>query len=132
MVKRSSPVLKFRKVKPFVKGLAAGLITALLLTALSAALFTAAKAPDGADELLGFFTLAAACFVSGLFTGGGKGKNGFFWGAVGGAIIFMLCCTASLIIGSADGTMVVPKLLVCLISGCIGGIVGVNVTGERY
>lgn len=129
MIKTNSPVLIFRRIKPYIKGLAAGLITAAVMTAVSALIFTAAKAPDGADVILSYITLGCSCLVCGLFTGGGKGKNGFIWGTAGGGMIFALCCIVSAITGSIDGSLFAAKLCTALITGCAGGIVGVNIAG---
>ncbi|MGN0610598.1 MAG: TIGR04086 family membrane protein, partial [Ruminiclostridium sp.] len=73
----------------------------------------------------------AASGVCGMFYGGGKGKNGFAWGTLGGAVIFTMCFAVSVISGNFSGIAFISKLVTCLVSGCIGGIVGVNLIGER-
>lgn len=131
MANRKSKEMFLKKCRPFIKGTAAGIITAAVLAALSALIFVAADAPEGSETVLGYITAASASCVCGMFYGGGKGKNGFAWGTLGGAVIFALCFAASVITGNLGGSAFVSKLITCLLSGCIGGIAGVNLTGER-
>ncbi len=119
-----------RKLRPFIKGITAGIITAAVLAIVSAVIFVIAGAPDGTDEILGYITVGGACFVCGVFIGAGRGKNGFLWGTVGGGILFVLCCAGAVITGNLSGAAFVGKLIVCLFGGCIGGIIGVNKFSE--
>ncbi|MGN0611096.1 MAG: TIGR04086 family membrane protein, partial [Ruminiclostridium sp.] len=95
MVKRKSKAIFLKKCRPFIKGTAAGIITVVVFVALSALVFTAADAPEGAQTILGYITLVAASGVCGMFYGGGKGKKGCAWGTLGGAVIFTLCFAVS-------------------------------------
>ncbi len=131
MVKRKSKAIFLKKCRPFIKGTTAGIITAVVFVVLSAIIFTAADAPEGAQSVLGYITLVAASGVCGMFYGGGKGKNGFAWGTLGGVVIFALCLAVSVISGNFSGSDFISKLVTCLVSGCIGGIAGVNLIGER-
>lgn len=131
MVKRKSKAIFLKKCRPFIKGTAAGIITAVVFVALSALIFTAADAPDGAELILGYITLAVSSGVCGMFYGGGKGKNGFAWGALGGVVIFALCLAVSVISENFSGSAFISKLVTCLVSGCIGGITGVNLIDKR-
>ena len=131
MVKRKSKAICLKKCRPFIKGTAAGIITAVVFVALSALIFTAADAPEGAELILGYITLAVSSGVCGMFYGGGKGKNGFAWGTLGGGVIFALCLAVSVISQNFSGSVFISKLVTCLVSGCIGGITGVNLIDKR-
>ena len=131
MVKRKSKAIFLKKCRPFIKGTTAGIITAVVFVVLSALIFTATDAPEGAELILGYITLAVSSGVCGMFYGGGKGKNGFAWGTLGGAVIFVLCFIISVISGNFDGSAFASKFVTCLVSGCIGGITGVNLIDKR-
>ncbi len=126
MVKRSGNNGRLKAFRPFIKGVIAGLVTLILFTLLFSVAFMVLDAPDGADTVLAFIALAFACTVCGFFVGGCKGKDGFFWGAVGGFVMFVLCVVGALITGNADGTAVLSKLICCVLCGTFGGILGVN------
>ena len=131
MVKRRSCKTVIKKLRPFIKGTIAGIITAAVFTVLGAFMFNVADAPDGADITFGYISLGAAAGLCGMFWGGGRGKNGFAWGTLGGITIFALCFIITVISGGFSGAAVVSKLLVSALCGCIGGIIGVNITAER-
>ena len=131
MVKRRSCKTVIKKLRPFIKGTIAGIITAAVFTVLGALMFNIADAPDGADITFGYISLGAAAGLCGMFWGGGRGKNGFAWGTLGGITIFALCFIITVISGGFSGAAVVSKLLVSALCGCIGGIIGVNIAAER-
>lgn len=131
MVKRRSCKTVIKRLRPFIKGTIAGIITAAVFTVLGAFMFNVADAPDGADITFGYISLGAAAGLCGMFWGGGRGKNGFAWGTLGGITIFALCFIITVISGGFSGAAVVSKLLVSALCGCIGGIIGVNITAER-
>ncbi len=131
MVKRRSCKTVIKMLRPFIKGTIAGIITAAVFTVLGAFMFNVADAPDGADITFGYISLGAAAGLCGMFWGGGRGKNGFAWGTLGGITIFALCFIITVISGGFSGAAVVSKLLVSALCGCIGGIIGVNIAAER-
>ena len=131
MVKRRSCKTVIKMLRPFIKGTIAGIITAAVFTVLGAFMFNIADAPDGADITFGYISLGAAAGLCGMFWGGGRGKNGFAWGTLGGITIFALCFIITVISGGFSGAAVVSKLLVSALCGCIGGIIGVNIAAER-
>lgn len=131
MVKRRSCKTAIKKLRPFIKGTIAGIITAIVFAVLGAFMFNIADAPDGADITFGYITLGAAAGICGMFWGGGRGKNGFAWGTLGGVAMFALCFIGTVISGEFSGAEFVPKLLISAVFGCIGGIVGVNLVAEH-
>lgn len=131
MVRRRSYKSAIKKLRPFIKGAVAGTVTAAVFTVIGAFLFNIADAPEGADITFGYISLGAASGVCGMFWGGGKGKNGFAWGTLGGVTIFALCFIGAILSGGFSGTAVISKLLTSVLCGCIGGIIGVNIAAER-
>lgn len=131
MVKRRSCKTVIKKLRPFIKGTIAGIITAAVFTVLGAFMFNIADAPDGTDITFGYISLGAAAGLCGMFWGGGRGKNGFAWGTLGGVTIFALCFIGAILSGGFSGTAVISKLLTSSLCGCIGGIIGVNIAAER-
>lgn len=131
MVRRRSYKSAIKKLRPFMKGAVAGTVTAAVFTVIGAFLFNIADAPEGADVTFGYISLGAASGVCGMFWGGGRGKNGFAWGTLGGLAVFALCFAGTLISGGFTGTEFLPKLISSAACGCIGGIIGVNIAAER-
>ena len=131
MVKRRSYKAAIKKLRPFVIGAVAGTVTAAVFTVIGAFLFNIAAAPSGADRVMAYVSLGASAVVCGMFFGGGRGKNGFAWGTLGGLAMFALCFAVTLISGGFTGTEFLPKLISSALSGCIGGIIGVNIAAER-
>lgn len=131
MVKRRSYKAAIKKLRPFVKGAVAGTVTAAVFTVIGAFLFNIADAPSGADSVMAYVSLGASAVVCGMFFGGGRGKNGFAWGTLGGVTIFALCFIGAILSGGFSGTAVISKMLTSALCGCIGGIIGVNIAAER-
>ena len=131
MVKRRSYKAAIKKLRPFAKGTIAGTVTAAVFTVIGAFLFNIADAPSGADSVMAYVSLGVSAVVCGMFWGGGRGKNGFAWGTLGGVTIFALCFIGAILSGGFSGTAVISKLLTSALCGCIGGIIGVNIAAER-
>ena len=75
MVKRRSYKAAIKKLRPFVKGAAAGTVTAAVFTVIGAFLFNIADAPSGADSVMAYVSLGASAVVCGMFFGGAEGKT---------------------------------------------------------
>ena len=131
MVRRSSYKAAINKLRPFIKGTIAGIVTAIVFTIIGAFLFNVADAPEGADITFGYISLGAAAGICGMFWGGGRGKNGFAWGTLAGASMFVVCFIGAIVSGGFSGTAVISKLVTSAICGCIGGIIGVNLVAEH-
>ena len=131
MVRRKSYGLALKKIRPFIKGVIAGMITMVIFTVAGAMIFNIADAPEGTDTILGYIVLGACAAVCGMFYGGGRRKNGFAWGTLGGITMFVLCLTGAVVSGGFSGAELLAKLLTSAICGCIGGIIGVNIAADR-
>ena len=116
MVRRRSYKSAIKKFRPFIKGAVAGTVTAAVFTVIGAFLFNIADAPEGADITFGYISLGAASGVCGMFWGGGRGKNGFAWGTLGGVTIFALCFIGAILSGGFSGVEArrdILRLLLC-------------------
>lgn len=131
MVRRRSYTAVIKKARPFIKGTIAGIISAAVFTVIGALIFNIADAPEGSDTIMGYISLGVSAAVCGMFYGGGRGKNGFAWGTLGGFAVFLFCFIGAVASGGFTGTEVIPKLLTSAICGCVGGIAGVNLAAYR-
>ena len=131
MVRRKSYTAIIKKARPFIKGTIAGIISAAVFTVIGALIFNIADAPEGSDAIMGYISLGVSAAVCGMFYGGGRGKNGFAWGTLGGAVVFLICFIGAVVSGGFTGAEVIPKLLTSTICGCVGGITGVNIAAYR-
>lgn len=131
MIKRKAKYPVLRKLKPFFKGTAAALIVTALLTMLFSLIISSLGAKEGAYDGISLVAVGIGCVAGGVLIGGGKERNGFFWGAVGGLILFLIYAVGALIIGNANGDMLFPKLICCVLCSTVGGIIGVNIELNR-
>ena len=83
------------------------------------------------------FPLYSAVYFSLLALGGGAMLSGFICGKIkkrGGLIIgfrcavilLVLCAVGAAINGSFDGSSAIAKIFTAVITGCTGGVMGVN------
>ncbi len=71
--------------------------------------------------------LGIGCFSGGLFSAKKIGKNGLISGLLVSSILFIIVAIASLTATIKNvGILTLIHLAVMLLSGCIGGILGVN------
>lgn len=77
----------------------------------------------------GYFSLLAlglGCMTSGFICGKIKRHSGLKLGLQCSIILLALCALGALIGGSLSGSEIIPKLLTAVITGCTGGVLGVN------
>lgn len=127
MIKRKAKYPVIRKLKPFIKGTVAGLIVTVLLTLLFSLILCVSGAGEETYNIITLIIIGAGCIAGGILIGGGKGRNGFFWGAVGGIIFFLIYAAGAVITGNTDGSQLIAKFLCCIICTMAGGIIGVNI-----
>lgn len=89
-------------------------------------LFTKADIPVWAAVPLATAALCVGCLVCGFSSARKVGKNGLFCGLCSGAVFFLLGLAAALLNGQFSFTAVGSiKLVSCILSGCLGGFLGV-------
>lgn len=82
--------------------------------------------PADAAGLFSLFALGGGCAVSGFITGNVRKRHGLATGLRSGLLLFLLCAAASAVSGGADLGGIAAKGLVAVITGCFGGVIGVN------
>lgn len=127
MIKRKRKYPVIRQIKPFIKGTVAGLAVTFLLTLVFSAFICAVGVNEDVYSIIALLSTGLGCIGGGILIGGGKGRNGFFWGAVGGLIFFAIYAVGAVISGNADGGQLAAKLLCCILCTMTGGIIGVNI-----
>ncbi len=126
MIKKKAKRPIYKKLKPFIKGTLATFIITFLMTVLMSLGMCAAGLAEENAVILSYISLCCGALAGGIIVGGSKGKNGFFWGAVQGLILFLIILIAALVLQSTDNGQLVAKLLFCVIGSMAGGIIGVN------
>ncbi|MBQ8932122.1 MAG: TIGR04086 family membrane protein [Ruminiclostridium sp.] len=126
MIKRKAKNPLYKKLRPFIKGTVAAVIMLLLTSLLLSLLMCAAGMSGEVAPVMSIIALCSGAVSGGIIIGGNKGKNGFFWGATEGLILFLIILIVALITGNADNNQLVMKLLFSVISSTAGGIIGVN------
>lgn len=102
-----------------------GLCTAGCL-AFSAWLMSALQIPLSLAQLFALFSLGAGCMLSGFLCGRIKRRRGLKNGFVCAVILLSACMLGALIFGTVNGADAIAKTLTAVITGCTGGVLGVN------
>ncbi|MBR7071439.1 MAG: TIGR04086 family membrane protein [Clostridia bacterium] len=77
-------------------------------------------------------SLAAGTFVAAWYLAGKSAKKGYLVGAICGGAVFCAVTLLALAFGDGEFTLqTVFRLLILLLSGTVGGIVGVNRSAKR-
>lgn len=106
--------------------LIAYLISAILLAALAAALFTMKISPSAVSAGI-FVIYGISCFLGGLAAGKRLGSRKFFWGLLTGLFYILLLALMSFLLAGNQG-LDVQRLSaaagICLFCGMAGGMLG--------
>ena len=114
-------------LRPVLAGLVGGIAAVLVLLLV----FSAAVSFGGLSSS-SFFSLAMAACIAGAFFAGFIGARkascrGALFGAIGGAVLFLLLTLVALLVsGETPGSVTLIRLVAMPVSGAIGGILGVN------
>lgn len=102
------------------------LITTALLF-LAALVISSIDFPQSAIAPVAIAAAVAGCFGAGFICARKTKSNGMLYGFVCGMVIFFLCllCEVSFM-GGEIGMLALYKLIICVTSAMIGGILGVN------
>ncbi len=109
-------------------GVAAVLLVILLLS------FITVKSGSVNYSLLIPFGIASACvgaFVGGLISARISGSAGMFIGALSGAVTAVLLLAAGSVFGVIPEAVSLLRFVLMILSGAIGGVVGVNGRRKR-
>lgn len=117
-----------KSVKGIIVGGISELVACILLFLITAfALTKAGYIPDNFISTLTTVLSALSSFIGGFIAGRLVKKSGLLTGAVTGFILLFVQLLISLISGElAPSLMIIIKAAALILSGAIGGIVGVN------
>ncbi|MBP3888654.1 MAG: TIGR04086 family membrane protein [Cellulosilyticum sp.] len=114
-------------------------IMAYVITAIfvlfSSIILTYTDATPKFENIITTIGIIVSAFLAGYDTAKVENKNGYKWGAVGGAVYFITFLILGTLIGKLDcisiGTLILIALLV-LFTGCIAGMISVNTNRQSY
>ncbi|MEG1971616.1 MAG: TIGR04086 family membrane protein [Oscillospiraceae bacterium] len=121
--KKNSSDLTYKKV---IRASAIGMIIVLSFTLLTALLFVKFDIPFEALNPIGSFIFVVSSLTAGYIIGNDMKQNGIIYGSICGGIIFIFSLLISAIVNFSISRIFLIKLIICLISGAIGGMLGVN------
>lgn len=108
-------------------------IMAYVMTAIfvlfSSIILTYTDATPQFENIITTIGIIASAFLAGYDTAKIEDRNGYKWGAVGGALYFVTFLILGTLIGMLDSvspSMLVLIALLVLFTGCIAGMVSVN------
>ena len=102
----------------------------LLLLACSLVMYAVNLPPEYAGAF-GLFALGGGCMASGFVCCLIKKRGGIRHGFRCAVLLSGMIILVSLITGSFDGSLALTKLVTAVITGCTGGIIGVNLVNRR-
>ena len=113
--------------RPLVLGLCVGVVCCTLWLLLAAMLVNAIDVPQEVIAPLAVCAAGLGAFAAGLTAGLVTGCRGLLWGAVCGALLYLILLCAGLIrSGGVDGGYALVKLAALTICGAAGGLLAVN------
>lgn len=116
-----------RWLRPLLVGAAVGILCCILLLMLMAAAVQTVDVPRGAAVPLAIAAAAVAAFAAGLTAALLAKQRGLLLGAVSGLVLFLLILLAGFIRFTAvDAGTALLKLAVLVVTGALGGVLGVN------
>lgn len=118
--------LIFQKAATYALATISGALCSVILLTLSALLMYALQTPLYFADYLSLMALGGGCLLSAFICGRIKKRQGLLIGIKCAGIMLLLCLIGSLISGNFSGNEAVTKLLTLIITGCTGGVLGVN------
>ena len=115
-----------KRAGTYVLSTAAGAATAVIFLLLSALIMYVFGLPPYFAGFLSLFSLGAGCMLSGYICGRIKTRSGLRHGFRCAVILIALCVLGALICGTLDGSSALAKTFTAVITGCTGGVLGVN------
>ena len=116
----------FGRIRTYILSTAVGAGVSVILLLSFAALTYAFTMPLYFSGYLALVALGAGCIVSGIVAGRIKKRCGLKVGFRCGVIMLALCAFGALIFGKLDGSAALVKTITVVITGCCGGVIGVN------
>lgn len=133
MNRRSVNDVKKTKVFCTLSSAFIGLLVICIFLLAFSYIMTKIDAPDGVISLMSVTALSAGAFSGSYIASKRRRQNGMLIGIAVGLIIYSCILIAGIIYTrSSGGIGFLPKLIIAVICGAIGGILGVNSKQKRY
>ena len=130
--RNGSPSVFERWVRPVLIGVAVGVIVCILLLLMMAAVVQTVDVPRRATMPLAVIAAAAGAFAAGLTASAVTGRRGLPVGAVCGLTLFLLILIAGFVrYSGVSGGYALIKLAALLVSGSVGGLLGMGLRRKR-
>ncbi len=115
------------------KTVLAAFIITLVLMSILALLICFTPLPEEAVTPSVYALNYFSVFMAGLFSAAGRKRRGFLTGALSGGIYMaLLFCLGFVLFGGISLTKgVIMQILYCVLTGMIGGVVGINLPGRQ-
>ncbi len=131
-VRNGEPSFFEQWVRPVLVGLAVGVIVCILMLMLMAAAVQSVDVPRRATTPLAVIAGAVGAFAAGLTAAAVTGRRGLPVGAVCGLALFLLILIAGFVrYSGVGGGYALIKLAALLVSGSVGGMLGMNLRKKR-
>lgn len=120
------------RVLPVAIGVLGGLIVSILILLIFAIVMTVKDLPQGAVDPLACVSIAAGSLTGGFLTARARRSRGLLYGMISGLGFFLvLWVTGVAMHEAAASILVLVKLALSLVLGCVGGVAGVNVKRKK-
>lgn len=119
-------------VKPVIAGGMSGVAIAMLLLLGFAFLLLLLKIPTDYIPVFAKSALILGAFCTGIISAKGRNTSGWLYGSLAGLLYFFILLVLGLVLKSNTGFGLnkILSLLFCIISGAIGGILGINMKSK--
>jgi len=115
-----------RKIMTYGLSTVVGAAVAVVFLLLSAFLMYALGAPLYYAEYLSLMSMGLGCMVSGFISGRIKRRGGLKIGFRCAVIFLLILAIGAVIAGQFNGNGAIARILTAVVTGCTGGVLGVN------
>lgn len=116
---------------PILSGIIAGIIASMVLLLIFSAVMITRDIPESIVPTLSAVSISIGSIAGGFVSAKFFGKAGLVIGAASGFILFVIMLLAGIAVhGELIAIPTIIKMIVAVVSGGIGGVIGVN-SGKR-
>ncbi|MGN0598038.1 MAG: TIGR04086 family membrane protein [Ruminiclostridium sp.] len=123
--RKSSPPF-MRRFRVYILGAVIGCLVTVAASVLLAVVMLLLGADKSFSGFMGLLALGCGCLAAGITVGKFRRRSGLKCGIKAALIMLFLCLVGTLFSGNFTGAEVFSKSLVAVLTGGIGGIIGVN------
>lgn len=125
MIRKSSPPV-MRRLRVYILAAVVGCLASIAASLLLALIMLLMGADKSMSGFMGLLALGCGCLGAGITVGKFRRRSGLKGGLKAALIMLALCLIGTFFSGNFTGGEVFSKSLVALITGGMGGIIGVN------